>query len=109
VWKSVMNKHYYKAKLIRIKRLLNIILAEAYRTVSNEALCVITGIKPIHTKTEEAGRYYEVTKGKRTQYDKEMDVKNWIHPAKHVKIIEGHETAHTTYMHSQMVVRVTVE
>ena len=24
-------------------------------------------------------------------YDREMEVKNWSHPAKHVKIIEGHE------------------
>jgi len=55
VWKSVLNKHCYKAKLIRIQRLINITIAKAYRTVSNEALCVIAGIKPIHIKIEEAG------------------------------------------------------
>ena len=26
-------------------------------------------------------------------YDREMEVKNWSHPAKHVKIIEGHENS----------------
>jgi RNA binding protein fox-1 len=42
VWKSVLSKTCYKAKLIRIQRLINIRIAEAYRTVSNEALCLIT-------------------------------------------------------------------
>jgi len=49
----VLNKLCYKAKLIRIQRLINIRIAKAYRTVSNEALCVITGIKPIHIKIEQ--------------------------------------------------------
>jgi len=67
VWKSALNKHCYKAKLIRIQRLINIRIAKAYRTVSNEALCVIASIKPIHIKIEEAGRDYEITKGKGIQ------------------------------------------
>jgi len=46
----VLNKHCYKAKLIRIQRVINIRTAKAYRTVSNEELCVIAGIKPIHIK-----------------------------------------------------------
>jgi len=99
VWKSVLNKLCYKAKLIRIQRFINIRIANAYRTVSNEALCVIAGIKPIHIKIEEAGRYYEITKGKGIRYDREMEVKNWIHPAKHVKIIEGHENS-PHYIHA---------
>ena len=62
VWKSVLNKHCYKAKLIRIQRLINIRIAKAYRRVSNET-CVIAGIKPINIKIE-AGRYYEIKKRK---------------------------------------------
>jgi cbb3-type cytochrome oxidase subunit 1 len=50
VWKNVMNKSCYKAKLIRIQTLINIKIAKAYRTVSNEALCVITGLIPINIK-----------------------------------------------------------
>ena len=103
----MLDKHCYKAKLIRIQRLINIIIARAYRTASHEALCAIAGIKPIHIKIEEAGRYFEITKGKGIQHDREMEVKNWIHPAKRVKITEGHansphyiqptlHTAHTT-------------
>ena len=89
----MLNKHCYKAKLIRIQRLIYIRIAKAYRTVSNEALCVIAGIKPTHTKIEEARRYCEITKRKGIQYDRKIEVKNWIHPAKHVKIIEGHENS----------------
>jgi len=91
VCKSVLKNHCYKAKLIRIQRLINIRIAKAYRTVSNEALCVIASIKPIHIKIEEAGRYYEITKGKESQYDREMEVKTLIYLAKQVKLIEGHE------------------
>jgi len=42
VWRSVMNRACYKAKIVRIQRLINIRIAKAYRTASNEALCVIT-------------------------------------------------------------------
>jgi hypothetical protein len=42
VWKSVMNRTCYKAKIVRIQILINIRIVKAYRTVSNEALCVIT-------------------------------------------------------------------
>ena len=37
VWKSVLNKNCYKAKLTRIQRLIKIRIAKAYGTVSNEA------------------------------------------------------------------------
>jgi hypothetical protein len=54
VWKGVMDIACYKAKIIRVQRLINIKIAKAYRTVSNEALCVITGFIPIHIKIEES-------------------------------------------------------
>ena len=40
VWSSVLNKKCYRGKIIRTQRLINIKIAKAYRTVSNEALCV---------------------------------------------------------------------
>ena len=89
-WKSVRNMFCYKTKLIRIRKLINIRIAKACRTVSNEA-CVITVLIRINIKIEEIGKYYELTKGKGTQYEKEMEVKYWNHPAKHVKIIEVQE------------------
>ena len=48
VWKGALDITCYKAKLIRVQRLINIRIAKAYRTVSNEALCVITGLIPIN-------------------------------------------------------------
>ena len=35
-----------KLKLKRVQRLINIKIAKAYRTVSNEALCALTGLTP---------------------------------------------------------------
>jgi hypothetical protein len=49
-WKGVMDIKCYKTKLIRTQRLKNIRIARVYKTVSNEALCVITGLIPIHIK-----------------------------------------------------------
>jgi len=89
VWKSVLNRFCYKAKLIRIQRLINLRIAKAYCMVSNEALCVINGIIPINIKIEEIGKFYEITKGLGTQYEREME--NWNHLATHIKIIAGYE------------------
>jgi len=101
VWKSVMNRACYKAKIVRIQRLINIRIAKAYRTVSNEALCVITGIMPINLKIMETARYYEITKRKGSQYNSEMEVKNWTRPAKYVNIIEGQEErTHSIYAYT---------
>ena len=99
VWKSVLNRPCYKAKLVRIQRLINIRIAKAYRTISNDALCIITGLMPIIIKIEEATKYHEITKGEGSLYDRDMEVKNWIHPAKHITIIDGHEDS-THYIHA---------
>jgi len=47
VWIKAMRLERYKSKLIRVQRLINIKIAKAYRTVSNEALCILTGMTPI--------------------------------------------------------------
>ena len=62
VWKSVLEKLCYKTKLIRMQRIINFRTAKAYRTVSNEALCVITGLLPINIKIEETAKHYESIK-----------------------------------------------
>jgi hypothetical protein len=63
VWKSVLDDTFYKAKLIRIQRLINIRITKTYCTVSNEALCVMTGLIPINITMEESAKYYEIIKG----------------------------------------------
>jgi hypothetical protein len=53
-----MEKEKYKNKVTIVQRLINIKMAEAYRTVSSKALCVVTGMVPIHLKIEEAADLY---------------------------------------------------
>jgi hypothetical protein len=44
VWITALGKERYKTKLIRVQGLINIKIAKAYRTVSHEALCILTGM-----------------------------------------------------------------
>lgn len=54
---------------------------------------------PIHIKIQETAKYYEITKNKDKLYDRETEPKNWVHPAKHIAVIEGHEDS-THYIHA---------
>ena len=73
VCKRVLNRYCHKAILIRIQRLTILRIAKAFCTVSNEALCVIHGIKRINIKIEETRKCYDITEGIGTQYDKEKE------------------------------------
>ena len=58
---------------------INIKIAKAYRTVSNEALCIITGLKLIHIKIKETAELYNIGRGnsyKKLQIDHEKPPKN---------------------------------
>jgi len=70
--------------LTRAQRLINIKIAKAYRTVSNEALCIITGLKPIHIKIKETAELYNIGLGnsyKNLQINHDKPPKQWLHPA----------------------------
>jgi len=58
-----LRKENYKARLLRVQRLINIKMAKAYLTVSNEARCVLTGMMPIDIKIEQEPQLYQLTKG----------------------------------------------
>lgn len=91
VWIEAMKRAYNKRKYIRIQRLINIQTAKAFRTTSNEALCILTGITPITIKTEEAVRIYNARKIRGSQpqeIDYVVEHKNWQHPADGDIIIE---------------------
>ena len=81
LWKGVMDIACYKAKIIRVQRLINIKITKSYRTVSNEALFVITGLIPIHIKIEETTKYFEIVKGQGNQLDQEMEIKHLDTPS----------------------------
>jgi hypothetical protein len=67
VWINAINKASYKLNITRVQRLINIRLARAYRTVSNEALCILTGLIAIDIKIEEAAQLYQLTRGNRKE------------------------------------------
>jgi len=93
VWIKATELESYKAKLIRVQRLISVKIAKAYRTVSNEALRMLTGMTPIAIKIEEDAQIYQLTtgntKGEESQVDSHMEVKHWQHPAETItRILE---------------------
>jgi hypothetical protein len=91
VWNSFLNKKCYRHKVRRIQRLIKIKIVKAHRTVSNVALCVITGLTPVNIKTDETVAYYEHVKGNGSLFGREMEVKYWNNPAKVIEIASAQE------------------
>ena len=93
VWNKAMTLKSYKDKIIRIQRIINIKIAKAYRTTSNEALCILTGMTPVVIKIEEMVKLYQLTKGsanKNALVDNDMEAKHWQHPADTItRMLEG--------------------
>jgi hypothetical protein len=90
VWIKAMEKGSYKSKLKRVQRLINIKIAKAYHTVSNEALRILTGLTPITIKIEEAAQFYQLTRGSTNEdahINRDMGVKHWQHPAETITIL----------------------
>jgi len=84
VWCKALALENCKTKLRRVQRIINIKIAKAYRTVSNEALCVLTGMTPINIKIEEVTKLYHQTSNctkDNEQYDKHKEARFWQHPA----------------------------
>jgi hypothetical protein len=91
LWKKAIDKVSYELKLVRIQRLINIRIAKAYRTMSNEALCILTGLTLIAIKIEEAFQFYQLTKGSTKEealFDRDMEVKYWLHPAETITYLQ---------------------
>jgi len=90
VWIKAIEKDSYKSKLARVQRLLNIKIAKACRTVSNVALCILTGLTPIAIKIEERAQFYQLIRGstkEEAQTDCDMGVKHWHHPAETITFL----------------------
>jgi len=81
----------------RVQRLVNIKIAKAYRTTSNDALCILTGKAPVELKTEKAANIYRITKDRQNQLlDHGTDHQVSTHPADTVRITEQNETTENT-------------
>jgi len=76
----------------RLQRIINIRIAKAYRTTSNEALCTLTGLTPIAIKAEEEEKIFNIMRGSiQNEIDKDEKSKDWLHPAEFIRIIETPE------------------
>jgi len=92
VWIDAMKFEYNRLKYIRVQRFMNLKIAKAFRTTSSEALCVLTEMTPIITRTEQEVKQYTLRKGKEdhTQFiDREVELKHWPHPADAATIVEA--------------------
>ena len=95
VWIEALEKKHNTIKMQRMQRLINIKIAKAFRTTSNSALCVITGIKPITIELKEIASLYKISKGYETNFtideegietDSPVDYKKGPHLADSVTI-----------------------
>jgi hypothetical protein len=75
---------------------INIKIAKAYRTMSNDALCILTGLTPIAIKIKETSQFYQLTKGNRREevlVDRDIGVKHWHHPADTINFLRERNEA----------------
>ena len=99
VCEKTIYKVSYKSKLARCQRLINIRIAKAYRMVSNEAPCILTGLIPIAIKIRGAFQFYQLTKSStkvEALVDRDMGVGYWHHPAETITFLtENNEETST--------------
>jgi ribonuclease HI len=65
-------------------------IAKAYCTVSNAALCVLTGLTPITIKIEEASQYYHIIRSgekEDTKVETKIGTQSWQHPAETITLL----------------------
>jgi hypothetical protein len=105
-----MEKKCNKIIYGRLQRLMNIKTAKAYRTTSNEVLCILTGTTPIEIKAEETAKLYCITRDRKNHLlDHEAKLKVWTHPADSVRNREQNEGKNTRFKYSRMVAKTNTE
>jgi hypothetical protein len=62
VWIECLKRNNNATKLKRVQRLINIKIAQAFRTTSHKALSVLTGITPILIELGNLATYYHITR-----------------------------------------------
>jgi hypothetical protein len=67
VWIEAQEKECNKTVYSRIQSLINIKIATAFPTTSNEALCTLTGLTPIVIKKQEAAKLYGIMRKSQVQ------------------------------------------
>ena len=80
---AIKNK-YNTGNYVKVQRLNSLRIAKAYRTISHEALCIMTGLTSISIKGEDVATLYNITTGRNNQkyqIDKEENPSSWLLPA----------------------------
>jgi len=80
VWIDALKYTCDRRKYIIGQRMINLRIAKAFCTTSNEALCIVADTTPILLKIEEAVRIYNLKKGRENQthaVEKEVEIKYW--------------------------------
>jgi hypothetical protein len=85
VWIEAQKKECNKTVYNRVQRLINIKIAQAFRTTSNEAICTLTGLTPIVIRAEEAAVLYNTMRKNQAH---EIQPKDWLHTADMVQITD---------------------
>jgi hypothetical protein len=82
VWIESIKKECNRAKYVRLQRLISFRIAKAYRTISHEALCILTGLTPINIKAEEIITLYNITgrNNQKYQFDNIENPRKLLHP-----------------------------
>jgi len=70
-----------------VNKLIKNTHTRAYRTTSHEALCVLTGMIPIHTELRNQAKGYYITR-RNAHIDEPKQYRRWIHPAKAIVLKE---------------------
>ena len=111
VWIGAMEKKCNKTIYSRLQRLMNIKIAKAYRTTSNEALCILTGITPIEIQAEETANLYRIIRDRQNhQLDHEAELKDWTHPAdSQSQSASKTKQMNTRFKYSEMEARMYTE
>jgi len=84
VWIDAINNEYNRAKYVTDQRLISLRIANAYRTISHEAVCIVTGLTPVNINGEDVATLHNITTGRNNQkyqIDKEENSSSWLHPA----------------------------
>jgi len=98
IWYKAIDIASNKLKLIRVRRIINVRITKAYRTVSIESLCALTGLTPITIKIQEAFQYYRIIRGQDkedTNVETRMGTQYWQHPVETITFL-SEETKDTS-------------
>jgi hypothetical protein len=92
-------KHRNLCKLRRVQRLINIKIANAYRTISYDASCLMAGVQPIAIVIEEKAQLYKskhYMEGAAYEYDMPVPVTDWPHPPRRTNILDTSDSVSYT-------------